>query len=130
MPNYYSKKRIKLMSYTWGSCIGGAMTSYKSTAIKESLPIGGHAHGHDSWIQFFLFPKKPFFINKVLQTYRQHSSNQVGWSVKKDIKETENLAIRDNMLFLKYLPTNRHLQTWKRILFWFIYKIKLIRNKY
>lgn len=132
IPNYYSKKRMGLLSYTWGNCIGGALTSYRSEIIKAAMPVGFFALAHDSWIQLHIFPKKSFFIDKVLQTYRQHSGNIFGFNEVQsngNNSEKRKKAIVQNINFLKYLPRNKHLQPWKRLFFLFIYYIKLIRYK-
>lgn len=130
LKDYYTKERMKLLYYTWGSCIGGAMTSYRASILHKVMPIGKHAPAHDSWIQLAIFPSKSFFIDKVLQVYRQHGGNEVGWGQefsKEEFKKREKLAISGNLQFLKYLPKNRHLQLWKRIYFYFVYRVKQIR---
>lgn len=130
LPDYYSPKRMKLLYLTWGSCIGGAMTSYRASILHKSMPIGKYAHGHDSWIQLAIFPKKGFFIDTVLQTYRQHGKNEVGWGKKMTAEEliaNEKKAISRNMLFLRSLPANKNLTLWKRSLFLFVYYAKKMR---
>ncbi len=130
--DYYEKGRMKLRYYTWGSCIGGAMTSYRASILYKAMPIGKYAPAHDSWIQLAIFPAKSFFIDKILQVYRLHGGNEVGWGKKKspeEIRETENRAISENMRYLKHLPKNKNLQLWKRIFFFAVYQIKALRSK-
>ena len=129
--DYYTKERMKLLYYTWGSCVGGAMTSYRASVLHKAMPIGKYAPAHDSWIQLAIFPSKSFFIDKVLQVYRQHGGNEVGWGKKQSLEEQgkkEQEAIFGNMRYLKYLPKNKHLQPWKRIFFYIVYKVKQIRR--
>ena len=130
--DYYSKKRMKLLYYTWGSCIGGAATSYRASILHKVMPIGKYAPAHDSWIQLAIFPAKCFFIDKVLQAYRLHGENEVGWGKEKtldEIREVEQRAIFDNMRYLKYLPKNTNIQIWKRIFFKVVYWAKILRLK-
>ncbi|MFH1188278.1 MAG: glycosyltransferase [bacterium] len=131
--DYYKKERMKLLYYTWGSCIGGAMTSYRASILHKAMPIGRYCPAHDSWIQLAIFPLKPFFIDEVLQVYRQHNSNEVGWGKKqtmKELKRKKQEAISDNMRYLKYLPENKNLQLWKRIFFNIVYVAKRIRGMF
>ncbi len=128
-PDYYKKR--KLLYSTWGSCVLGCATSYRSKLLKSVLPIGKYAPAHDSWIQLAIFPKKSFYINEVLQSYRQHCKNVVGWGKEIDtnvLKEREKQAISDNLRYLKCLSTNRNLTLGKRLFFLVVYFVKLIRN--
>lgn len=130
LPDYYSKNRMHLLYYTWGSCIGGAMTSYRASLLHKVMPIGKYSHGHDSWIQLAIFPKKAFFIDKVLQTYRQHGGNSVGWGKalsKEEFVRNEKQAISDNFRYLKELSKNKTISMWKRSLFSTVYVLKRIR---
>jgi hypothetical protein len=67
------------------------MTSSRSDLLKKTLPIPVYAPAHDSWIQFAIYPAKFVFIDKVLQTYRQHSNNQVGMTVANDKSSQQKL---------------------------------------
>ncbi len=127
--DYYTKKRRWILNYVWGSCIGGAMTSYRAEVIKSALPIPEYAPAHDSWIQLAIWPAKLVVINKVLQKYRQHENNVVG--INKESKESfvdrEARAIADNINYLDKLSQNTTLVWWKRILFYVVYRLKKLR---
>lgn len=129
--DYYFKERMSLLNYTWGSCIGGAMTSYRADMLHSVMPIWGDALGHDVWIQLAIYPKKSFFIDKVLQTYRQHGANQVGWGkevTEEEFKDKENRAIQGNLYQLSHLPLVAHLALWKRSFFFVVYIFKRVRQ--
>ncbi len=128
LPDYYRHKTM--LENIWGTCIGGAMTSYRAEIIKKALPIPSYAPAHDSWIQLAIYPAKSKFINKVLQTYRQHDRNQVGMSIKPDkesLQKLEQQAISDNYLRLQKYSKERHLALWKRLYFIVVYFIKKLR---
>ena len=128
LPDYYRHKTM--LENVWGSCIGGAMTSYRAECIKKALPIPSYAPAHDSWIQFAIFPAKSIFIDKVLQTYRQHNNNQVGMAVATDMeakKQLEEESILANYYRLKMYAREPHLQIWKRGFVLIVYYLKKIR---
>lgn len=130
MPDYYRQKNM--LENIWGSCIGGAMTSYRSEIIKKAMPIPDYAPAHDSWIQLIIYPAKPFFVNQVLQTYRQHENNQIGlkFKTKGEIMKLETQAIKDNYHRLKSLSLESRLSISKRIYFTTIYILKKLREFY
>ena len=95
------------------------------------MPVDRYAPAHDSWIQLALFPKKAFFIDRVLQVYRQHSKNELGWAKKmtpEELLEREKQAIADNFRYLQHLPQNTTLAFWKRMFFFIVYYLKLVRK--
>lgn len=134
MPDYYRHKT--LLDNAWGSCIGGAQTSYRADLLHKVMPIDNFAPAHDSWIQLAIWPAKPFFINKVLQRYRQHAHNAVGMSADKNetdgeaFKLREQQAISDNLRYLRHLPSSKVLPIWKRFFFLMAYIAKILRAKY
>lgn len=128
LPDYYRHKTI--LENVWGTCIGGAMTSYRAKLVKKILPIPAYAPAHDSWIQLAIYPAKFSYINQVLQTYRQHGNNQVGMSVMTDrdaLKQNERQAIADNYMRLRMYVGERQLQLWKRIFLGVVYILKRLR---
>lgn len=130
LPDYYRHKTM--LENVWGTCIGGAMTSYRTEVVKKALPIPLYAPAHDSWIQLAIYPAKSKFIDKVLQTYRQHDRNQVGMSTKPDkesLQKLEQQAIADNYLRLQKYAKERHLALWKRSYFILVYFLKKLRYK-
>jgi glycosyltransferase involved in cell wall biosynthesis len=129
-PDYFRHKTM--LENTWGSCIGAAQTSYRAKLLHKVMPVPLYAPAHDSWIQLAIYPAKPYFIDKVLQTYRQHGANQVGLHLDLtpvEMQKRERQAIVDNMNYLSQLPWNPQLQWWKRMIFALIYVVKLIRAK-
>lgn len=131
VPNYYSKERLTLLNYTWGTCIGAAHSSYRAHLVHQAMPIPEYAPGHDSWIQLFIYPSKAVFIDKVFIQYRQHAGQQVGWNHKmtlEEIKIREAQAIAGNMNYLKCLSSNKNLAFWKRNFFLLVYMAKRIRS--
>lgn len=128
--DYFTRERMSLMNYAWGSCIGGAHTSYRSKLIHNAMPVPALAPAHDTWIQLCIYPKKAVFIDKVLQEYRQHSNQETGWGhvhTTEESKKREVLSIENNMKFLKYLPTNKSLSIWKRCFYLCAYNAKVLR---
>ncbi len=123
MPDYYEKSRQKFLYYTWGSCIIGCATSYRAGLLKNILMADKFAPGHDSWIQLAIFPAKSGFIDEVLQLYRQHSNNTIGLK-----KGDENLAIKNNLIYLKSLIKNKQLVLWKRVFLFIVLIAKKIRS--
>ncbi len=128
LPDYYRNKTM--LENIWGSCIGGAMTSYRSVLLKKAVPVPLYSPAHDSWIQFAIYPAKSYFIDEILQTYRQHENNQVGMEVKSDLeylKKNEQQAIADNYQRLKLYSKEKHLATWKRLFVLIVYVSKRCR---
>lgn len=128
IPDYYRHKTI--LENVWGTCIGAAQTSYRADVIKKALPIPEYCPAHDSWIQLAIYPAKPFFIDKVVNTYRQHNSNQIGMKSEVNLEESkkrEKIAIADNYYRLRKYASEKHLQLWKRIFLIFVYYLKCIR---
>lgn len=128
LPDYYRNKTI--LENVWGTCIGGAMTSYRASLLKKTLPIPLYSPAHDSWIQLAIYPAKSVFINEVLQTYRQHSNNQIGMVANNDkdhLIKMEKQAIDDNYYRLKMYAKEPHLALWKRCFLLFIYYAKKTR---
>ncbi len=128
LPDYYRHKTM--LENVWGTCIGGAMTSYRAEVVKRTLPIPMYAPAHDSWIQFAIYPAKVFFINEVLQTYRQHDQNQVGMMTPSDIdvlRNREHQAITANYIRLWGYSKEKHLPFWKRTFVLMVYGLKRIR---
>lgn len=128
MPDYWTRR--KLLYYTWGSCVLGCATSYRANLIKNIWPADQNAPGHDSWIQLVIYPAKSFYLNEVLQEYRQHNQNTVGLKSvsEEEINSRERLAIDNNLKYLKSLVLNPKLQLWKRLYFYLIFLIKKIRR--
>ncbi len=132
IPDYYTKERMSLLNYAWGSCIGAAETSFRTDVLRSAMPIPSYVPGHDSWIELAIYPKKSVYIEEVLQGYRQHSNNEVGWAKKmtpEEFKEKEQQAIRENMIYLKRLYGNQTLSYWKRFFFFCAYWAKIVRAK-
>lgn len=128
LPDYYRHKTM--LENVWGSCIGGAMTSYRAKIIKETLPIPSYASAHDSWIQLAMYPAKSKFIDKVLQTYRQHDRNQIGMVAKpsqEDLRRREQQALSDNYTRLLKYSKESHLALWKRLFFIVVFFLKKAR---
>lgn len=128
LPDYYRHKTM--LENAWGTCIGGAQTSYRASLLKRTMPVGLYAPAHDSWIQLALNPRRGTFINRVLQTYRQHGNNEVGFGktlTPEQLAEQEARAIRENMRYLKHLPMNRTIALWKRVFFLCVYVAKVMR---
>ncbi len=131
-PNYYTKRT--LLENTWGSCIGGAHMSFRAKYMNRVLPFDKAAGAHDPWIQVVLYPRKAVFIDKVLQTYRQHGNNDTGWSKEpikisdEEYKKKEGVAIANNLARLKTYSKNKQFELWKRILFFMLYRLKIIRR--
>lgn len=128
LPGYWTRRN--LLYYTWGSCVLGCATSYRKRHVEKIWPADINAPGHDSWIQLAIYPVKSAYVGEVLQDYRQHSSNVVGLKIVPDekIKEIENLAILNNLNYLKSLSRNRNLQLWKNLYFLVVYNLKIIRK--
>ncbi len=128
LPDYYRNKTM--LENVWGSCIGGAMTSYRSNVIKKTLPIPTYAPAHDSWIQLAIYPAKSVFIDAILQTYRQHDNNQVGMKEGDNLEQIrvkEKMAIADNYNRLIKYSKEKHLPLWKRLFLLSVYLLKKIR---
>jgi glycosyltransferase involved in cell wall biosynthesis len=128
LPDYYRHKTV--LENVWGTCIGGAMTSYRAELVKKVMPIPSYAPAHDSWIQLAIYPAKSVFIDKVLQTYRQHDRNQVGIKAKPDkeaLQKLEQQAIADNYLRLLRYASEKHLELWKRGFLLSVYLLKKVR---
>lgn len=126
-PDYYRNK--KELENTWGTCILGCATSYRVKDLHKVMPIGKYAPAHDSWIQLALYPKKSFFIDEYLQSYRIHDNNTAGWN-KEATKDREDKAVSDNMRYLKSLSRTKNLGIKKRLFFFFIYNLKRLRSVY
>ncbi|MFA6608781.1 MAG: glycosyltransferase [Candidatus Paceibacterota bacterium] len=125
--DYYRNKTA--LENTWGSCILGCATSYRAEDLHKILPAGKFAPAHDSWIQLALYPKKSFFIDEYLQDYRIHKGNTFGLG-EKATKEREQLAVKENILYLKNLPMNKNLSFGKRLFFKAVFIAKMIRSQY
>ncbi len=123
-PDYYREKTA--LENTWGSCILGCATSYRAPLLHAVMPIGSYAPAHDSWIQLALYPKQSHCIQDILQAYRLHGNNNAGWN-KEPTSEREQLAIANNMRYLKHLPYNKNLNLGKRLFFFFVYLAKVVR---
>lgn len=127
-PDYFRHK--SLLENIWGSCIGAAQTSYRTSVIRKALPFPSFAPAHDSWIQAVIYPAKPLFINKVLNTYRQHGRNMVGLANPIDggiLKEREAQAIADNYRRLIQYAKAPQMQVWKRFFLIFVFMFKKLR---
>lgn len=127
LPDYYRHKTM--LENAWGSCIGGAQTSYRATLVKKAMPADTYAPAHDSWIQLFINPSRGTFVNQILQTYRQHGANEVGvrtFTHEEEI-EREVRAIRENQRYLWSLSKNPRLPLWKRGFFFLVYILKKTR---
>lgn len=132
IPEYFTKKRLRLLNFTWGSCIGGAHCSFLSTELKKCIPFPPFIMSHDSWIDLFLYPKKGFFIDKELLKYRIHSQNLSAWNKKyshEEILTRENEAIKNNLMYLRELALCKQLSGEKRLFFLFVYIAKIVRGK-
>lgn len=131
LPDYYRHKTA--LENVWGSCIGGAMTSYRSALVKKTLPIPSYAPAHDSWIQLAIWPAKSVFIDQVLQTYRQHDRNQIGMQEVSDVEKLKSLerqAVSDNYSRLLNFSKERHLQLWKRVFLFSVFLLKKMRQMF
>ncbi len=129
MPDYFRHKT--LLENAWGSCIGAAQSSYRAALAKKAMPIPSYVPAHDSWIQLAIYPAKPAFIPKVLNTYRQHNSQQVGMVDATDpeaLRAREAKAISDNFDYLWKLSFNRQLTFTKRAYLFSAYMAKRIRS--
>ncbi len=129
MPDYYRHKTI--LENAWGTCIGAAQTSYRTDLLKSVMPIPEYCLAHDVWIQLAIYPAKPYFIDEVTNTYRQHQNNMIGLSITDDpviFKERESAAIAGNLKQLRLLSTNPTLSIWKRVYLKTAYIAKLIRR--
>lgn len=129
--DYFSRERMSYMNYVWGSCIGGAHTSYRAKLVHEAMPVPLLAPAHDTWIQLCIYPKKAIFIDKVLQEYRQHSNQETGWGhilTEEETKNKEKISIENNLKFLRYLPTDKSLTLWKRCFYFCAYIGKVLRT--
>lgn len=127
LPDYYRHKTM--LENAWGSCIGGAQTSYRAALVKKAMPADPYAPAHDSWIQLAINPLRGTFVNQILQTYRQHGANEVGvrtFTREQEI-EREVRAIRENIRYLRSLAGNSRLPFWKRSFFFFAYIAKKTR---
>ena len=108
--------------------------SFRANYMNRILPFDKAAGAHDPWIQVVLYPRKSVFIDRVLQTYRQHGSNDTGWSkdpVKisnEEYKKKEEVAITNNLARLRTYSENKQLELWKRILFFMLYRAKIVRR--
>ncbi|HEY0948500.1 MAG TPA: glycosyltransferase [Candidatus Paceibacterota bacterium] len=127
LPDYYRHKTM--LENAWGTCIGGAQTSYRASVVKKAMPVGRYAPAHDSWIQLAINPMRGTFINEILQTYRQHGANEVGVRVftPEEEAERETRAIYENLRYLRNLPLNSTLPLWKRTFFLLVYIAKRAR---
>lgn len=127
LPDYYRHKTM--LENSWGSCIGGAQTSYRAALVKKVMPADKHAPAHDSWIQLAINPLRGTFVNRILQTYRQHGANEVGVRkfTREEEIEREVRAIRENLRYLRSLSGNRALPLWKRSFFLAVYIAKRAR---
>lgn len=128
LPDYYRHKTM--LENVWGTCIGAAQTSYRADIIKRTLPIPDYCPAHDSWIQFAIYPAKPYFIDEIVNTYRQHTSNEVGVTATRDIlkmQELERESIEANYFRLKMYARESHLPFWKRAFVATVYILKKIR---
>ncbi len=127
LPDYWTRR--KLLYYTWGSCVLGCATSYRAKCIRDLWPADKNAPGHDSWIQLAIYPARSWYIPKILQDYRQHSTNVVGFTVEEKFNiDVEKKAIANNLEYLKSLIRNDRLQLWKRFFFWVVLRVKNIRR--
>lgn len=129
MSDYYRHKTM--LENAWGTCIGAAQTSYRANVIKSAMPVPDYCPAHDSWIQLAIYPAKPYFINEVTNTYRQHQNNMVGLSSSDNFeafKAREKEAIEGNLKYLRLLTTNRVLPLWKRLFFGVAYVSKRLRS--
>lgn len=129
IPNYWSRR--KLLYYTWGSCVLGCATSYRASLLKNIWPADENALGHDSWIQLAIFPAKSFFVNTILQDYRQHEANVFGVAQETqsslDLEEIEKRVIKTNLAYLGSLAKNKKLSFWKRNFFGIVLLAKKLR---
>lgn len=129
LPDYFRHK--SMLENVWGSCIGAAQTSYRTSLLKKTLPIPSYCSAHDAWIQLAIYPAKPYFIKKVLNTYRQHAANQIGINTEDDIvslQKREREAIADNYYRLKKYAQESHLPLWKRSFLIAVYILKKVRR--
>ncbi len=129
LPDYYRHKTM--LENAWGTCIGAAQTSYRAEVLRRAMPVPSYCPAHDSWIQLAIYPAKPFFINEITNTYRQHNHNMVGFSGVEDpelFRVREKLAIEGNFTYLKQLSTNPVLSLKKRLFFRAVYVAKRIRT--
>ena len=128
LPDYYRHKTM--LENTWGTCIGAAQTSYRTEILKRAMPIPDYAPAHDSWIQLAIYPTKPFFIDSVANTYRQHGNNMIGFAATNTEADRvrEQQAINDNLRYLRQLAMNRRLPLWKNIVFAGVYAAKIVRR--
>lgn len=127
LPSYWTRR--KLLYYTWGSCVLGCATSYRTSILKDIWPADPLAPGHDSWIQLAIYPAHPFYIREILQDYRQHGKNVVGVpSLEAGYTGNVELAIANNLAYLKSLSKNQKLKSWKRVLFVIVLSLKKIRS--
>lgn len=130
--NYFTRKR-SMLEYAWGSCIGGAHASFRAALIKKLIPWGPEVGPHDPYLELAIWPAKSFFIDKVLQTYRQHGSNDSGWDVTKKVlspeefRKRETLAISNNLRLIKNIPLKPGIAIWKKLFFLIVYLLKVIR---
>jgi len=128
-PDYYRHKTM--LENTWGTCIGAAQTSYRTDLLKSVMPVPDYSPAHDTWIQLAIYPAKPYFINEVTNTYRQHQNNMVGLVVDADpvaFRAKVKEAIDGNLKYLKLLSTNKVLSFRKRIFFRAVYVAKRVRS--
>jgi glycosyltransferase involved in cell wall biosynthesis len=129
LPDYYRHKTM--LENAWGTCMGAAQTSYRADLLKSVMPVPSYCPAHDSWIQLAIYPAKPYFINEVTNTYRQHQNNMVGLKVQDNpelFKAREKEAIEGNLKYLKLLTTNKVLPLWKRLFFGLVYVAKVVRG--
>lgn len=129
MPDYWTRRNF--LYYTWGSCVLGCATSYRSHLLKDIWPADSLAPGHDSWIQLAIYPAKSYYIPEILQEYRQHGNNAVGMQSPETLASEENKqrAVKGNIMYVKNLSRNQRLHFWKRIFLSAIYVAKIIRSK-
>jgi hypothetical protein len=119
-----------LRDYAWGACILGCATSYRREVLQDIWPASAYAPGHDSWIQLAIYPARSAHIPEVLQAYRQHDANAVGFSVPVNAAEystREGQAISSNLAYLADLRHNSRLPFWKRQYFSAVYAYKRVR---
>ena len=127
-PGYF--KGINLLNRIGGRCVIGCTTSYKSIFLKNIFPIDDLSPSHDSWIQLFFSSKKHYFIDKVLQNYRQHDNNVFGFRRDNNIKDRYliNLDIIRSAKYTNNISKNKIFSFKRRSLFKFIYFLKMVKH--
>ncbi len=134
MPSYFVFKR-NMLHNVWGSCIGGAHGSYRSRFVKKAMKNYEEILPFDAWLQLYIWPAKSKYIEKVLQDYRRHGSNEsslLSEGVKPGTVEYDNIekaAISTNLKRLRLLSRCKSLSLLKRLFFGLVYVLKKIREK-